>query len=199
MNIIKKSFIFFAYTLLFAIFFLHFAANNVFASNVRNIYDINAGQYTVKSINYKMPYGIPASNIKDLFYIKTGRKFSMISLEKTIKTLYASGYFSNVSVFANINKKLKLIYLKFVFSPKIYIKEINIKGLKNTGISNGRIIKSIPFKKGGLIYKYYKTISIKKIKKIMSKGGYPSNINTFLICNMEFFTKFSLNGFIPLK
>jgi outer membrane protein insertion porin family len=174
MSIIKKIRKIINYLPLFAAFILCFAVKDAYALNAANIYGINAGRYTVKSINYRVPYGVPAGNIKNLFYIKAGRKFSMISLEKTIKTLYASGYFSNVSVFANINKKLKLIYLKFVFFPKIYIKEVNIEGLKNTGISSGRIIKSVPFKKGGLIYKYYKTISIKKIKKIMSRGGYPS-------------------------
>ena len=174
MNIAIKIRKIIIYLLLFASLSACFALKDVFALKAANIYGINAGIYTVKSIHYKAPYGIPASNIKNLFYIKTGRKFSMVSLEKTIKTLYASGYFSNISVFAHINKKLKLIYLKFVFFPKIYIKEINIKGLKNTGISSRLIIKSIPFKKGGLIYKYYKTISIKKIKKIMNRGGYPS-------------------------
>ena len=174
MNIARKIRKIINYLLLFAALSACFALKDVFALKAANIYGINAGMYTVKSINYRVPAGIPAGNIKNLFYIKAGRKFSMVSLEKTIKTLYASGYFSNISVFANINSKLKLIYLKFVFFPKIYIKEINIKGLKNTGISSRRIIKSVPFKKGGLIYKYYKTISIKKIKKIMDRGGYPS-------------------------
>ena len=153
-------------------------------SNAINIYKINSSLYTVKSIKYKVPYGISKSNLKTLIDMRTGKKFSMLSLEKTIKTLYASGYFSNISVYADINKKLKLIYLKFVFFPKIRIKEINIQGLKNTGISNGSIIKSIPFKQNGLIYKYYKTITIKKIKKITSADGYPSaevNINSLIL------------------
>ena len=171
MNIAKKiTLLLFAFTA-----YLIFAVRPVFAKTANvNIYNIHAGKYTVKSINYRIPSGIPLNDIKNFLTIKKGKKFSMSSLEKTLKMFYASGYFSNISVFANINKKLKLIYLKFIFSPKIYIERVNISGLKGTKIPENNIIKSIPLKKGGLIFKYYKILSADKIKKIMLKGGYPS-------------------------
>ncbi|MHB1601541.1 MAG: outer membrane protein assembly factor BamA [bacterium] len=159
-------------------------AGTSYAKSPSNIYEISAGEYTIKSITYHMPSGIPVKDISNFFFVKKGMKFSMYSLEKTVKMLYASGYFSNISVFSRINKKQKYIYLKFIFFPKIYIGTINIKGLKGMGISAKKILDSIPIKKNGLFLKYYKTLSINKIKEIMLKGGYPDakiNINGYVL------------------
>lgn len=141
--------------------------------NVNNIYEISAGKYTVKSIKYIIPAVIKLKDLKNFIFLKRGKKFSMLKLEQTIKTLYASNYFYNISVFSKINRKKKLINLEFVFFPKVYIRTVNISGLKGTGIPKKEIIDAIPIKKGGEFLKYYKTLSKNKIKKIMSKGGYP--------------------------
>ncbi len=140
---------------------------------VSTIYSIPAEKYTVGSISYELPSGIPVNVIKNFISIKKDGKFSMHGLEKTIKNLYASGYFSDISVFSKINEKQKLIFLNFIFFPKIYIGTVNIRGLKGTGISSGKILNSIPLKKGSEFLKYYRTLSIKKIKEIMLKEGYP--------------------------
>jgi outer membrane protein insertion porin family len=150
-----------------------FCAKISYAKNPSSIYGIPAEEYVIKSIKYEMPSSVPMKDIKNFIFIKNGGIFSMYSLEKTIKTLYASGYFSNISVFSEINKKQKSIYLKFIFLPKIYIGTVNIQGLKGTGIPAKTILDSIPIKKGGRFFKYYKTLSKQKIKEIMLKGGYP--------------------------
>ena len=158
------------------------------AKSPLSIYGISAEEYTVKSIIYEMPSGIPMKDIKNFLFIKKGKRFSMHSLEKTVKMLYASGYFSNISVFSEINKKQKFIYLKFIFFPKIYIESVNIRGLKGTGISAKKILDSIPIKKNGRLLKYYKTLSRNKIKEIMLKGGYPDakiNISPYVPRNLK--------------
>jgi outer membrane protein insertion porin family len=113
------------------------------------------------------------NDISNFISIKEGTKFSMRRLEKTVKMLYASGYFSNISVLSKIDKKQKFIYLKFIFSPKIYIETVNIIGLNRTGIPAKKILDSIPLKKGHRFLKYYKILSTENIKQIMLKGGYP--------------------------
>ncbi len=158
-----------------------------------SIYSISAEKYTIKSITYKVPPGIPMKDIKNFLFIKKGKRFSMYSLEKTLKMLYTSGYFSNISVFSRINKKQKFIYLKFIFFPKIYIGLVNVNGLKGTGISAKKIIDSISIKKNGQFLKYYKTLSKNKIKEIMLKGGYPDakvNINYYVLRNSK---KYAVN------
>ncbi|MHB1696816.1 MAG: outer membrane protein assembly factor BamA [bacterium] len=158
-----------------------------------SIYGIPTEKYTVKSIEYKIPSGIPLKDIRNFLFIKKGMKFSMYDLEKTVKILYASDYFSNISVFSRINKKQKFIYLKFIFFPKIYIKSVNIHGLKGTGISVKKILNSIPLKKKGRLLKYYKTLSENKIKEIMLKGGYPDtkvNISHYVLRNSK---KYAVN------
>ncbi len=143
------------------------------AKSTSNIYGISSGEYTIKSIKYKMPTGIPLKEIRDFVFLKKGNKFNMRYLEKTVKALYATGYFSNVAVYSKINKKLKTIFLKFIFFPKIYIGSVNISGLKETGIKTAKILGSIPIKKNGQLLKYYKSLSKDKIKKILLNGGYP--------------------------
>ena len=50
-----------------------------------SIYGIPAEKYTVKSIEYKIPPGIPLKDVNNFLFIKKGRKFSMYDLEKTLK------------------------------------------------------------------------------------------------------------------
>lgn len=158
-----------------------------------NIYSISSEKYTIKSIDYKLPSDIPLKDIKNFFLIKRGRKFSMYYLEKTLKTLYSTGYFSNIMVFSKINRKQKFIYLKFVFVRRVYIESIDIRGLKNTGVSEENILKSIPLKKKGQFLKYYKEISIDRIKNILSKAGYPDakiSISSYVLRNLK---KYAVN------
>ena len=170
---IKKIAVFLFLLAVTACLFNAVGARTSCAKSPLSIYGISAEEYVIKSITYKMPSGIPMKDIKNFLFIKKGKRFSMHSLEKTVKMLYASGYFSNISVFSEINKKQKFIYLKFIFLPKIYIGSVNIRGLKETGISVKKILDSIPIKKNGRLLKYYKTLSRNKIKEIMLKGGYP--------------------------
>ncbi|MDA8401747.1 MAG: hypothetical protein M0Z86_02400, partial [Deltaproteobacteria bacterium] len=168
-------------------------ARTSYAKSPSSIYGIPAEEYVIKSITYKMPSGIPMKDIKNFLFIKKGKRFSMHSLERTVKMLYASGYFSNISVFSEINRKQKFIYLKFIFLPKIYIGSVNIRGLNGTGISAKKILDSIPIKKNGRLLKYYKTLSRNKIKEIMLKGGYPGakiNISPYVPRNSK---KYAVN------
>ena len=169
----SKSLLLLSLTLTFCLFNTVCAKTSYASKSPSSIYNIPAEEYVIKSIKYEMPSGIPIKDIKNFIFIKNGERFSMHFLEKTVKTLYASGYFSNISVFSEINKKQKTISLKFIFLPKIYIGAVNIEGLKATGIPAETILDSIPIKKGSRLFKYYKKLSEQKIKEIMLKGGYP--------------------------
>lgn len=140
----------------------------------QNIYHIPSERYTIKSINYQLPRNIPVRDPASLFLIKKGQKFSMYRLEKTIKMLYSTGYFSNIMVFSTINRKQKYMYLKFIFVRRVYINTVHINGLNDTNVPEKDILKLIPLKKGGQFLKYYKKRSIDIIKKTMSEFGYPN-------------------------
>ncbi len=153
-----------------------------------NIYNISSEKYTIESIDYKLPSGIPLRDIKNFFAIKSGQKFSMYYLEKTLKALYSTGYFSNIMVFSKIDRKQKFMYLKFIFVRRVYIEKIDIRGLKDTGVPEENILKSIPLKKAGQFLKYYKEISIDEIKNIMSDAGYPDakiDISSYVLRNIK--------------
>ncbi|HEC25312.1 MAG TPA: hypothetical protein ENI54_04820, partial [bacterium] len=109
-------------------------------------------------------------------------------LKATLKTLYSTGYFSNISVLTKICKKQKFIRLTFVFFPKVYIEVVNVHGLKGTDISPKEILESIPLKKGGLFSRYYEAISIDSVRKIMLSEGYPDaevKISSYILRNSK--------------
>ncbi len=166
----------------FLIFFLFYLLPTAYAKKngclvsvgFSNISNIGVSKYVVKSIRYELPPNIPLKDIDNFLYLKKGRKFSMPYLKATLRTLYNTGYFSNISVLAKICKKQKFIYLTFVFFPKVYIGGVNVYGLEGTEISPKDILESIPLKKGSRFSRYYETISINNVRKIMLSEGYPN-------------------------
>ncbi len=149
-----------------------------------SIYNIPSERYRVKSVDYLLPRDIPIRDIENLFLIKSGQMFSMYRLEKTIKMLYSTNYFSNIMVFSKINRKQEYMHLKFIFVRRVYIKKVHVNGLKDTDVPDKYILKLIPLKDGGQFFKYYKKRSIGAIKKAMYRFGYPDanvNISSYIL------------------
>ncbi len=137
------------------------------------IYGINSSAYTIKSVKYSFPPGVSAKKLQGLIYIKAGQKFSMLLVEKTIKSLYETGYFSNIRVFSTVDDKRKLIYVNLVFNPMKTVGAISIKMPLSTGVTEQEILSSLPFSTGGKFFKNYAKTAEKNVKKVFSKAGYP--------------------------
>ncbi len=177
------------------------------SSNYQNS-NVNAGNFKktgqlyglsakiIGSITYKIPPSVSFHDIKNSLFIKKGEYFSMSGLEKTIKSLYATGYFSNIKVFSKI--KGRFIFLRFFLLQKVFIKEINIHGLNNSSIDKNYLLKSIPLKAGGLLMNSYKTGTIGQIKKILVRSGYSDaavSISDYVLRKLR---KYIVNIYITL-
>ncbi len=122
----------------------------------------------IAAVEFQTSSSIPTDNLPGIVFVKKGDAYSTANLRKSIRYLYLTGLFSQVTAYGR--ERDDGVALTFHLKPQQWVYEIKIKG--NKAVPDDEIRPLLPLKRGGEFSPEVLKEAEEKVKDIYEKRGY---------------------------